>query len=64
MKMERWHRRHALSLAGMLPEGQDDALAVLKCLDELVTIFLQVDAPEPARAQIVTLVRDCQDLSA
>ena len=41
-----------------------DALAVLECVRELVETFLQSDAPEPAKATIVTLVRDCQDLSA
>jgi hypothetical protein len=60
MKIEHWHRRHALSLASMLPDGRDDAMAVLDCVRELVTAFLQVDAPEPAKAKIVTLVRDCQ----
>jgi hypothetical protein len=40
-KIEQWHRRHALMIASQLPDGQDDALAVL-----------------------VTLIRDCQDLSA
>jgi len=64
MKIERWHRRHALQLACQLPDGRDDALAVLECLGDLVTTFLQSDTPEPAKAQIVTLVRDCQDLSA
>jgi hypothetical protein len=63
MKIEHWHRRHALSLASMLPDGRDDAMAVLDCVRELVTAFLQVDAPEPAKAKIVTLVRDCQELS-
>ena len=63
-KIESWHRRHALHLAAQLPDGRDDALAALECVKELVTEFLQADAPEPAKAQIVTLVRDCQDLSA
>jgi hypothetical protein len=64
MKIEPWHRRQALLIAGQLPDGKGDALAVLDCVRELVTTFLQSDAPEPAKAQIVTLVRDCQDLSA
>ena len=42
----------------MLPDGRDDAMAVLECVGELVTAFLQADAPEPAKAKIVTLVRD------
>jgi hypothetical protein len=64
MKIEHWHRRHALTLASQLPDGRDDALAVLECVRELVTAFLRADGPEPAKAKIVTLVRDCQDLSA
>jgi hypothetical protein len=64
VEAEQWHRRHALTLASMLPDGRDDAMAVLECVGELVTAFLQADAPEPAKAKIVTLVRDCQDLSA
>jgi hypothetical protein len=57
MKIEQWHRRHALTLAGQLPEGQDDALAVLECARELVTTFMQADVPEPVKASVVALVR-------
>jgi hypothetical protein len=64
MKIEQWHRRHALMIASQLPDGKGDALAVLDCVKELVVAFLQLDTPEPAKATIVTLVRDCQDLSA
>jgi hypothetical protein len=64
MKIETWHRRQAFMLASQLPEPKADALAVLECVRELVETFLQSDAPEPAKAQVITLVRDCQDLSA
>jgi hypothetical protein len=64
MKIEQWHRRQAMMLASQLPETRDDTLAILECVRELVTTFLQSDTPEPAKATIVTLVRDCQDLSA
>jgi hypothetical protein len=57
MKIEPWHRRHALTLASQLPDGHDDALAVLECARELVTAFLQADAPEPVKAPVVALVR-------
>jgi hypothetical protein len=63
MKIEHWHRRHALMIASQLPDGKADALAVLDCVRELVATFLKSDEPEPAKATIVTLVRDCQDLS-
>lgn len=58
MKIEQWHRRHAMVLAGQLPDGQADALAVLECLREIITTFLHADLPEPAKAPVVTLVRD------
>jgi hypothetical protein len=32
MKIEHWHRRQALCLASQLPDGPDDALAVLDLL--------------------------------
>ena len=64
MKIEQWHRRHALMIASQLPDGKGDARAVLDCVKEVVVTFLQLDTPEPAKAAIVTLVRDCQDLSA
>jgi hypothetical protein len=64
MKIEPWHRRQALMFAAQLPDGRDDASAVLECVRELVATFLQSDTPEPAKATVITLVRDCQDLSA
>jgi hypothetical protein len=56
--------RHALRLASQLPDGRDDALAVLDCVRELVATFLQLDAPEPAKAPVVTLIRPRSDLTA
>jgi hypothetical protein len=46
-----WHRRHALSIAGQLPENTEDALLVLQCVKELVDTYLcKSDEPAPARA--------------
>jgi hypothetical protein len=59
-----WRRRHALNMAGQLPENVTDALAILDRLRELVVTFLHVDMPEPAKAPVVTLVRPRPDLSA
>ena len=59
-----WRRRHALNMAGQLPENVNDALAILDLLRELVLTFLHVDVPEPAKAPVVTLVRPRSDLSA
>jgi hypothetical protein len=64
MKIEQWHRRQAIVLAGQLPDGPDDALAVLDCVREIVVTFLQVDTREPAKAPVVTLIRPRPDLSA
>jgi len=62
MEIETWHRRQALMLASQLPEGPDDALAILDCVRELIVTFLQADTPEPAKAPVVTLVRPRPDL--
>lgn len=35
-----WHRRHALAIAGQLPEKTADALLVLQAVRELVDGFL------------------------
>jgi hypothetical protein len=51
-------------LASQLPDGRDDALAVLNCIRELVATFLQSDTPEPAKAPVVTLVRTRSDPTA
>ena len=59
-----WRRRHALNMAGMLPEKVEDALVILELLRELTVTFLHVDMPEPAKAPVVTLVRPRPDLSA
>jgi hypothetical protein len=64
MKIETWHRRHALTIASKLPDGRDDALAVLDCVRELVATFLQSDSPDPAKAPVVVLVRPRSDLTA
>jgi hypothetical protein len=64
MKIETWHRRHAITLASQLPDGSDDALAILDCLRVIVLTFLHVDTPEPAKAPVVTLIRSRPDLTA
>jgi hypothetical protein len=64
MKIETWHRRQALMLASQLPEGPDDALAILDCVREIVVTFLHAGTPEPAKAPVVTLIRSRPDLSA
>jgi len=53
MKEQPWHKKHAMILAGQLPDNQEDALIVLRLTAQLVTDFL-VD-PEPA--QKPTIVR-------
>lgn len=49
-----WHRRHALTLAGQLPENIEDARLVLEAISELVEDFLSKgEVPEPLRAKNV-----------
>lgn len=46
-----WHRRHALGIAGQLPENTADALLVLQAVQELVDGFLSKgQEPEERRA--------------
>ena len=62
-----WRRRHALNMAGQLPENVGDALAILDFMRDLVVGFLQASVPEPVKAPpatVVTLVRSRPDLSA
>lgn len=62
-----WRRRHALSMAGQLPENVGDALAILDFMRDIVVGFLQAGVPEPIKAPaapVVTLVRSRPDLSA
>jgi hypothetical protein len=40
-----WRRRHALNMAGQLPENVTDALVILELLRELVVTFLHGDMP-------------------
>jgi hypothetical protein len=63
MKIEHWHRRQALCLASQLPDGPDDALAVLDLLRELVETFLRSEEPAPVpKAKVLSPIRDCQEL--
>lgn len=58
MRIEAWHRRHALCMASSLPERIDDARIILKLLAELVDGFLVVPEPDhKERANVVTLVK-------
>jgi hypothetical protein len=52
-----WHKRHALILAGQLPENASDANAVIRELQHLVDTWLHV-APEPAPSKVIALLRD------
>ena len=56
MKELPWHRRHAIVLAGQLPEGKDDALLVLDAARRLVTLLGFWDGePERKPATVVTI---------
>jgi hypothetical protein len=47
MSHNRWLRRQAVQLAAQLPDGRDDALAILRYASELVTDFLEADPQAP-----------------
>jgi len=53
-KEENWHRRHAIMLAGQLPDDKEDALTVLRLATQLVTDFLV--EPEPVRKPALVVV--------
>lgn len=49
-----WHRRHAMMLAGQLPENIADAELVLQAVQELMETFLKGNRPQaPERAENV-----------
>jgi hypothetical protein len=54
---DNWHKRHALMLAGQLPDNASDARAILREVQNLVDTWLH--APEtPAPSKVLTLLRD------
>jgi len=58
MKEENWHRRHAIMLAGQLPDDKEDALMVLRLATQLVTDFLaEPEQAEKPAAPVIALVR-------
>jgi hypothetical protein len=60
MKEQAWHRRHAIILAGQLPEGKEDALLVLDAARRLVTLpgFWDGGDPNPKPAKLVRIGRN------
>ena len=59
MKIETWHRRHAVMLASQLPDGIEDARIILRLATELVNDFL-AEPEQPARpvATVVSIRSD------
>jgi hypothetical protein len=58
LKVEPWHRRHALQIACQLPEKHDDAMAVLCAAMDLVKDFLAEPTPDQKPAPVIQLVRE------
>ena len=52
-----WHKRHALMLAGQLPENASDANAIIRELQHLVDNWLHTPEP-PAPSKVLTLLHD------
>ena len=61
-KTEGWHRRHAVMLAGQLPEKAEDSLIILRLATQIVTDFLAEPEEQPAKAS-VTMLRAVPDLT-
>jgi hypothetical protein len=55
MKVQLWHRRHALMIASQLPEDPNDALAVFGAAMDVVREFLAGKQDEPETAEKPTL---------
>jgi hypothetical protein len=50
MKIEGWHRQHALLMTSELPPNVEDARLVLRLVNELVEGFLAASEPENDRS--------------
>lgn len=57
MKELPWHRRHAIMLAGQLPEGKEDALLILQAIKRLVELPGFWEGVEPEKKPTATIVR-------
>jgi hypothetical protein len=59
MRIESWHRNHAVLMASHLPTNIEDARLILKLVNELVETFLAASEPGPVteRGAVVTLVK-------
>jgi len=56
---ENWHKRHAMVLAGQLPENAPDANAVNRELQRLVDNWLYpAEIGMPTSNKVISLVRD------
>lgn len=56
--IEGWHRRHALVLAGQLPDNTTDALAILDACRELVQKFLDPAGDQPSGENVFHLTKN------
>jgi hypothetical protein len=43
--MKQWHKRHAITLAGSLPDNPEDALLVIEAMRDLVENFIRQKPP-------------------
>lgn len=62
MKKNNWHQRHAIMLAGQLPEKREDALLIIEAMTRLVLLpgFWEADDVEqkPALSVVVPIRGD------
>jgi hypothetical protein len=52
-----WHKRHAMVLAGQLPENASDARAVIRALQDIVDYWLHAEPAAPP-SKVIARVRD------
>jgi hypothetical protein len=56
MREENWHRRHAVMLAGQLPDNPEDGLIILQLATRLLVEFLAEPETTQKPATVVKLI--------
>jgi hypothetical protein len=52
-----WHKRHAITLAGQLPDNTEDCLIILRLITQIVTDFLMQSDEAQKPSPVVAFVR-------
>jgi hypothetical protein len=54
-EMGKWRRRHALTLASMLPDDPEDAVLVLDAARDIVERFMRPEPTDPLPKNVLML---------